>query len=194
MSHDGPMAIQIAQESHADEVLNAHPFALVVGMMLDQQYPMEHAFRGPAKVLDRFGTIDPAAIAEAEPEAFADLCATPPAIHRYGRSMAGRLQELARHVVEEYDGDATRIWTEATSGEALFARVRALPGFGDQKAKIFVSLLAKQLDVKPRGWTTVVGDYGKKGFRSVADVVDADSLQKVRDFKKAAKAAAKAQA
>jgi len=194
MSHDGPMTIQIAQESHADEVLNAHPFALVVGMMLDQQYPMEHAFRGPAKVLDRFGTIDPAAIAEAEPEAFADLCATPPAIHRYGRSMAGRLQELARHVVEEYDGDATRIWTEATTGEALFARVRALPGFGDQKAKIFVSLLAKQLDVKPRGWTTVVGDYGKKGFRSVADVVDADSLQKVRDFKKAAKAAAKAQA
>jgi len=188
------MAIQIAQESHADEVLNAHPFALVVGMMLDQQYPMEHAFRGPAKVLDRFGTIDPAAIAEAEPEAFADLCATPPAIHRYGRSMAGRLQDLARHVVEEYDGDASRIWTEATSGDALFARVRALPGFGEQKAKIFVSLLAKQLDVKPRGWTTVVGDYGKKGFRSVADVVDAESLQKVRDFKKAAKAAAKAQA
>ena len=119
------MALQIAQEPHADEVLNAEPFALVVGMMLDQQYPMEHAFRGPAKVLDRFGTLDPATIAEAEPEAFADLCATPPAIHRYGRSMAGRLQELARHVVEEYDGDASRIWTETKSGDALSMAVRA---------------------------------------------------------------------
>ena len=185
------MSLQIAQEPEADAVLNEHPFALVAGMMLDQQYPMEHAFRGPWKVLERFGTVDPAAIAEAEPEAFADLCATPPAIHRYGRSMAGRLQELARHVVEEYDGDASRIWSDAKSGDALFKRVRALPGFGEQKAKIFVSLLAKQLDVKPRGWTTVVGDYGKKGFRSVADVVDPESLQKVRDFKKAAKAAAK---
>jgi uncharacterized HhH-GPD family protein len=185
------MPIQIAQEPHADDVLNADPFALVVGMMLDQQYPMEHAFRGPAKVLDRFGTLEPAAIAAADPDEFADLCATPPAIHRYGRSMAGRLQELARHVVDEHDGDASRIWSEARTGEALFARVKALPGFGEQKAKIFVSLLAKQLGVKPRGWTTVVGDYGRKGHRSVADVVDAESLQKVRDFKKAAKAAAK---
>ena len=188
------MPIQIAQDPHADEVLNGDPFALVVGMMLDQQYPMEHAFRGPAKVVDRFGSLDPEKIAAAEPEAFADLCSTPPAIHRYGRSMAGRLQELAKHVVDTYDGDASRIWTEAKTGKDLFARVRDLPGFGEQKAKIFVSLLAKQLDVKPAGWTTVVGDYGKKGFRSVADVTDAESLQKVRDFKKAAKAAAKADA
>ena len=188
------MAIQIAQDPAADQVLSADPFALLVGMLLDQQYPMEHAFRGPAKILDRFGTLDPAAIATAEPDAFADLCATPPAIHRYGRSMAGRVQALARVVVEEYDGDASRIWTDAKSGEALFARLTALPGYGEQKAKIFVALLAKQLDVKPRGWTTVSGDYSKKGYRSVADVVDADSLKKVRDFKKAAKAEAKAKA
>ena len=181
------MAIQIAQEPHADEVLSNDPFALLVGMLLDQQYPMEHAFRGPAKVLDRFGTLDPAKIADAEPEAFADLCATPPAIHRYGRSMAGRLQGLARVVTDVYDGDASRIWTEARTGAELFGRVRALPGFGDQKAKIFTALLAKQLAVKPPGWTTVVGDYGKKGFRSVADVTDAESLAKVRAFKQAAK-------
>ncbi len=161
-------------------------------MLLDQQYPMEHAFRGPAKVLGRFGTLDPAAIAAAEPEAFADLCATPPAIHRYGRSMAGRVQELARYVVDEYDGDASRLWSEARSGTELMKRLRALPGYGEQKAKIFTALLAKQLDVKPRGWTTVVGDYGKKGYRSVADVVDAESLGKVRAFKKAKKAAAAA--
>jgi uncharacterized HhH-GPD family protein len=184
------MALQIAQDPHADEVLNADPFALLVGMLLDQQYPMEHAFRGPAKILERFGTLDPAAIAEAEPESFAELCATPPAIHRYGRSMAGRVQALARHVVAEFDGDASRLWTEAKSGADLMKRLQALPGYGEQKAKIFTALLAKQLDVKPRGWTTVVGDYGKKGYRSVADVVDAESLGKVRAFKKAKKAAA----
>ena len=186
------MALTIAQDPAADKILSENPFALLMGMLLDQQYPMEHAFRGPAKVLDRFGTLDPAAIAAAEPESFADLCSTPPAIHRYGRSMAGRVQELARHVVEEYDGDASRVWSEARSGADLMKRLRALPGYGEQKAKIFIALLAKQLDVKPRGWTTVVGDYGKKGYRSVADVVDAESLGKVRAFKKQKKAAAAA--
>ncbi|OBC03862.1 HhH-GPD-type base excision DNA repair protein [Gordonia sp. 852002-50395_SCH5434458] len=184
--------LQIAQDPAADELLSTDAFALLTGMLLDQQFPMERAFAGPAKIRDRFGSLDPEAIADADPEAFADLCATPPAIHRYGRSMAGRVQSLARVIVDEYDGDTARLWTTATTGTELFDRIRALPGFGDQKAKIFTALLAKQLDVAPRGWTTVVGDYGKKGFRSVADVTDPDSLQKVRDFKKAAKAAAKA--
>ncbi|MGW0039352.1 HhH-GPD-type base excision DNA repair protein [Gordonia sp. NPDC003376] len=184
--------LQIAQDPVADELLSTDPFALLAGMLLDQQFPMERAFAGPAKIKERFGTLDPAAIADAEPDAFADLCATPPAIHRYGRSMAGRIQQLARIVVDTYDGDASKIWSEATSGKDLFARVRDLPGFGEQKAKIFTALVAKQLGVTPAGWTTVVGDYGKKGYRSVADVTDAESLQKVREFKKSAKAAAKA--
>lgn len=183
------MAIQIAQDPHADQVLTNDPFALLAGMLLDQQFPMERAFAGPAKVLDRFGTLDPTAIADADPEQFAELCATPPAIHRYGRSMAGRLQALARVVVDEYDGDASRIWSDAATGEALMKRLTSLPGFGEQKAKIFVALLAKQLDVKPRGWTKVAGDYSKKGFRSVADVVDPDSLAKVRAYKKEQKQA-----
>jgi uncharacterized HhH-GPD family protein len=186
------MAIQIAQDPHADEVLSNDPFALLAGMLLDQQFPMERAFAGPAKVLDRFGTLDPAAIAQAEPEAFAELCSTPPAIHRYGRSMAGRLQALAAVVVEDYDGETARIWTEARSGEELMKRLTALPGFGEQKAKIFTALLAKQLGVKPRGWTTVTGDYGRKGYRSVADVVDPESLAKVRAHKQEQKAKAKA--
>lgn len=186
--------LTIAQDPEADKILSEDPFALLTGMLLDQQYPMEHAFRGPAKIVGRFGTLDPSTIADADPEEFAELCATPPAIHRYGRSMAARVQALARHVVDEYDGDAARIWTDARSGEELMKRLQALPGYGEQKAKIFVALLAKQLDVKPRGWTTVVGDYGKKGFRSVADVVDAESLGKVRAFKKEKKAAAKTQA
>ncbi|WP_238420114.1 HhH-GPD-type base excision DNA repair protein [Gordonia sp. 'Campus'] len=181
--------IQIAQDAAADELLSSDSFALLTGMLLDQQFPMERAFAGPAKIRDRFGTMDPVEIADADPESFADLCATPPAIHRYGRSMAGRVQALAKVVADEYGGDASRIWTEASSGADLMARLRALPGFGEQKAKIFVALVAKQLDIKPSGWTKAAGDYSKKGFRSVADVTDPDSLQKVRDFKKAAKAA-----
>ncbi len=190
----GSMAIHITGLDEADQVLTDHPFALLAGMMLDQQYPMEHAFRGPAKVLERFGSFDPAAIAAADPEEFATLCAETPAIHRFPGSMAARLQELARLVEERYDGDTTRLWTEAESGRDLLKRVMDLPGFGRQKAQIFVTLLAKQLDVRPEGWESVVGDYALEGYRSVADVVDPASLQKVRDFKKQKKAAAKAAA
>lgn len=192
MGDDGRMSFQITGSPEADAVLDQYPFAVVSAMMLDQQYPMEHAFRGPWKVLDRFGTLDPAALAGADPEAFAALCATAPAVHRFPGSMAARLQELARVVTDEYDGDASRIWTEATTGAELLKRVQALPGFGRQKAQIFVALLAKQLGVRPEGWERAAGDYSLEGYRSVADVVDADSLQKVRDHKKQAKAAARA--
>src|SRR5688572_12083791 len=185
------MAIQITGDPGADKILEESPFALLAGMMLDQQYPMEHAFRGPAKVVDRFGTFDPAAIAAADPEEFAAMAATTPAIHRFPGSMSARLQELARLVEETYDGDASRIWSEAVDGRDLLKRVMALPGFGKQKAQIFVALLAKQLGVRVAGWQEVVGDYALDGHRSVADVVDAESLQKVRDFKKAKKAAAR---
>jgi uncharacterized HhH-GPD family protein len=186
------MGIHITGDDHADQVLTDDPFALLVGMLLDQQYPMEHAFRGPSKILDRFGTLDPATIAAADPEEFAAMASTPPAIHRYGRSMAGRVQALATIVNDSYGGQAERLWTEASSGADLLARVVALPGFGKQKAQIFVALLAKQLGVRPDGWEQAVGDYALDGYRSVADVTDPDSLQKVRDYKKAKKAAAAA--
>lgn len=186
------MPIQITGDPQADQVLTDSPFALLVGMMLDQQYPMEHAFRGPAKVLDRFGSLEPAAIAAADPTEFKALCSTPPAIHRFPGSMAERLQTLAAIVVEQYDGHAERIWTEASSGADLLKRVMALPGFGRQKAQIFTALVAKQLDVRPDGWQQAVGDYALEGYRSVADVVDPASLQKVRDFKQEKKRAAKA--
>ncbi|MQW76378.1 Fe-S cluster assembly protein HesB [Nocardioides sp. dk4132] len=188
------MGFTIANEPAADRVLDEHPFALLAGMMLDQQFPMEHAFRGPAKVLERFGSLDPAEIAAADPERFAELCATPPAIHRFPGSMSARLQALAAMVEEKYDGHTERLWTEATSGRDLLKRVMELPGFGKQKAQIFVALLAKQVGVRPEGWEAAVGDYALEGYRSVADVVDATSLQKVRDFKKEKKAAAKAKA
>ena len=185
--------LSIAQNPAADQVLSEDPFALLVGMLLDQQYPMEHAFAGPSKILSRFGTLDPSRIAAADPVTFADLCATPPAIHRYGRSMAGRVQALATTVNDGYDGDAARIWTTAGSTAELISRLKALPGFGDQKARIFAALLGKQLGVRHDGWREVIGPYAEEGsYRSVADVVDAESLQKVRTFKKEQKAAAKA--
>ncbi|MEU4603919.1 HhH-GPD-type base excision DNA repair protein [Kribbella sp. NPDC023972] len=188
------MGFQIANQPDADRVLDEYPFAVVLGMMLDQQYGMEHAFRGGWKVLSRFGTLDPAAIAAADPEEFKELCSQPPAIHRFPGSMAARLQELAALVESRYDGDVTRLWTEPTTGKELLKRVQELPGFGKQKAQIFVALLAKQLGVRPEGWEAVAGDYALDGYRSVADVIDADSLMKVREFKQQKKAAAKASA
>jgi uncharacterized HhH-GPD family protein len=190
---DEAMSFHMTGLADADDVLDRHPFAVVIGMMLDQQYGMEHAFRGGWKLLSRFGTLDPAAIATADPEEFKELCSRPPAIHRFPGSMAGRLQELAALVESEYDGDVTRLWSEPATGDELFRRVQALPGFGKQKAQIFVALLAKQLGVRPEGWEGVAGDYALEGYRSVADVVDGDSLQKVRDYKKQKKAAAAAE-
>ena len=184
------MALNITGEPKSDAALE-NPFGLLIGMALDQQFPMERAFAGPAKILERFGTLDPAAIASAEPEAFAALAATTPAIHRFPGSMAGKIQAIAQVVVDEYGGDASRIWTEATDGAALVRRIQALPSFGKQKAQIFTALLAKQLDVRHSGWEKAVGDYAWDGYRSVADVVDEVSLQKVREYKQMAKAAAK---
>jgi uncharacterized HhH-GPD family protein len=186
------MAIHITGDDKADEVLEGSSFALLLGMLLDQQYPMEHAFRGPAKILDRFGSLEPAEIAAAEPESFASLCSEPPAVHRFPGSMAQKVQAVAAIVVEEYDGQADRIWSGAENAQDLLKRMTALPGFGKQKAQIFIALLAKQRDVRPEGWEAVVGDYSQEGYRSVADVVDPASLEKVRAYKKEKKAAARA--
>jgi len=194
VGQDVAMGFHITGDDASDQVLDESPFALLAGMMLDQQYPMEQAFAGPAKVLARMGSLDPAQVAAAEPEEFARLCATTPAVHRFPGSMAARLQELAAVVEERYDGRTERLWTEAADGRDLLKRVMALPGFGKQKAQIFVALLAKQLEVRPDGWEAVVGDYALEGHRSVADVVGPASLQKVREHKKQKKAAAKAAA
>ncbi|MBD5788324.1 Fe-S cluster assembly protein HesB [Cellulosimicrobium terreum] len=190
----------ITGDTETDALLSDDAFALLVGMLLDQQYPMEHAFAGPRKIRDRLGSIDPHAVADADPDAFVTLATTPPAIHRYGRSMAGRVQALAHVVVDEYDGDVTRIWTgpgpgtdDAPTGAEVLTRLKALPGFGEQKAKIFLALLGKQRGVQPAGWREAAGHYGDDGSRrSIADVTSAESLQEVRTFKKAQKAAAKA--
>lgn len=185
--------LHLTMDPDADALISRDPFALLTGALLDQQFPMERAFAGPAKILERFGTLDPAAIAAADAEAFAELCATPPAVHRYGRSMAGRIQQLAQVIVDQYDGDGALVWTGAADGRDLAKRLEGLPGFGKAKVKMFVALLGKQLDVRPPGWELIAGDYAQDGFRSIADVVDQDSLLKVREYKKLKKRAAAAE-
>jgi uncharacterized HhH-GPD family protein len=185
-------SLHITGDEAADKLLSDDPFALLLGMALDQQYRMEDAFKGGHKLVTRLGHLDPATIAEMDPEEFKTIASTPPAIHRFPGSMSAKVQGIAAIVANEYGGDVTRLWTEATSGKDLLKRIQALPGFGKQKAQIFVSLLAKQLGVRPEGWEEAVGDYALDGYRSVADVVDVASLQKVRDYKQQKKAAAKA--
>ena len=186
-------------DPEADQLLSADPFALLVGMLLDQQVQMETAFSGPAKLAARMDGLDVRRVADADPEAFSAMASTPPSIHRYPGSMAGRVQAVARAVVDDYDGDTSRIWTDpgpdggAPDGALVLRRLKALPGFGDQKARIFVALLGKQYGVRPQGWREAAGAYGEDGARrSIADVVDQTSLDEVRATKKAAKAAARA--
>jgi uncharacterized HhH-GPD family protein len=188
--------LQLVQDPAADALLESNPFALLVGMMLDQQIPMEVAFAGPQKLSERMGKVDAQVIADYDPDAFIALFSERPAVHRFPGSMAKRLQTLAQTVVDEYGGDAVALWTAGDpDGAEVLRRLKALPGFGEQKAKIFLALLGKQYGVTPTGWREAAGDYGKVGTHmSVADVVDAGSLEKVRSYKKQAKAAAKAKA
>jgi uncharacterized HhH-GPD family protein len=186
------MGFQIAGVPEADAVLDEYPLAVVIGMQLDQQYRVEDAFKGGYKLLSRFGSLDPAAIAAADPDEFRDMCATAPAIHRFPKMMAPRVQGLAALVESKYDGDVTRLWTEAKDGADLLKRLKDVPGYGEQTAKIMLALLAKQMGVRPKGWETAAGDYALKGYRSAADIVDADSAVKVREYKQMKKAAAKA--
>jgi uncharacterized HhH-GPD family protein len=186
--------LHLVGEPEADKLLSSDPLALLIGMLLDQQIPMEVAFNGPKKLHDRLGHLDVRQIAGHDPQAFADLACTPPAIHRYGGSMAKRVQALCQYLVQTYDGKADAIWKKGKpDGKEVLRRLKELPGYGDQKARIFLALLGKQLGVQPAGWREAAGAYGDEGStRSIADVVDGDSLAKVRAFKKAAKAAAKA--
>jgi uncharacterized HhH-GPD family protein len=189
-----PKTLRLTGDAEADKLLSEDPFALLTGMLLDQQVAMEIAFIGPKKIADRMGGFSVTKIAEADEDEFVELCVQKPAIHRYGGSMGRRVHALARHIVEHYDGRAEAIWKDGKpDGKEVLRRLKALPGYGEQKARIFLALLGKQRGVKPVGWREAAGAYGDEGsHRSIADVTSAESLAEVRAFKKAAKAAAKA--
>ena len=185
--------LHITGDAAADELLSHDPLALLIGMLLDQQVPMETAFAGPAKLRDRLGKLDAAELANHDADALVEVFRISPSVHRFPGSMAGRVQALCAAVVEDWGAEASAIWTRGDpDGGEILARLKALPGFGEQKAKIFLALLGKQYGVDAAGWLDAAGDYGTEGsYRSVADIVDAASLTKVREFKRAAKAAAK---
>ncbi|BFO22839.1 HhH-GPD-type base excision DNA repair protein [Streptomyces sp. KM77-8] len=189
------VTLHLAQAPDADALLGRSPLAALTGMLLDQQIPMEWAFKGPDTIARRLGAddLDAREIAAYDPDAFAALLSEKPAVHRYPGSMAGRIQQLCQYLVEHYDGDAEAVWRGVTDGKELRGRLEALPGFGKQKAQIFLALLGKQLGVRPTGWREAAGAYGEEdSFRSVADITGPESLARVRAHKQELKAAAKA--
>jgi uncharacterized HhH-GPD family protein len=189
-----PIALPVSPE--ANDLLSRNALALLIGMLLDQQVPLERAFSAPADLVARLGH-EPTAreLADFGPDELVAIFSQRPALHRYPKAMAARVQALARLVVEEYDGDAGALWAGAATGAGLRQRVEALPGFGAVKAQIFTALLGKQLGVRPPGWREASGPFGEQGsYVSVADIVDEDSLARVRAYKQSLKAAAKAKA
>ena len=193
----GVPTLRITQDDAADELLGRDPLALLLGMLFDQQFPMERAFAGPRLLADRMGvdTLSAAEIADADPDQLAKAFQGPPAIHRYPGSVAARTQAVCRLLVERYDGRAERLWADAPDGATLLQRIGQLPGFGAQKSKILVALLGKQYGVTPAGWREAAGEYGEDGSRrSVADITGPESLAEVRRTKQEKKQAAKAAA
>jgi uncharacterized HhH-GPD family protein len=188
------MTLSLPVDAEANELLTRNPLALLIGMLLDQQVPLEKAFSSPYELVQRLGH-EPTAteLATFDPEALAAVFSQRPALHRFPKAMAARTQDLARLIVERYDGDAAAVWTGASSGKELVARLADLPGFGGAKAQIFAAMLGKQLGVQPDGWREAAGHFGEDGsYYSVADIVDDSSLAAVRAYKKELKAAAKA--
>jgi uncharacterized HhH-GPD family protein len=196
LAYAGVMSLYLSGDEAADKLLTKDPLALLLGMVLDQQIPLEKAFSSPAELARRLGRpLDAAEIAAMDPDELAALFKERPALHRFPGSMAGRVQAVCRTVAEDYKNKAQNVWKGAKDGDDLLARVKALPGFGDQKAKIFVALLGKQLGVQPDGWRAAAKPFGAEGtLLSVADITDAESMAKVRAAKKAAKAKARATA
>jgi uncharacterized HhH-GPD family protein len=183
--------LYITGDPDADELLNTDPLALVVGMLLDQQVPMEWAFMGPANLRDRLGHLDAARIAAMDPDELVGVFCAKPALHRFPAAMARRAHELCGLITEHYDGDAAGLWTGVDSGAELLHRLRALPGYGAEKAQIFLAILAKRMGVAPPGWQEAAGKFGEATPRSVADIHDEASLAEVRSWKRAQKAAKK---
>ena len=184
--------LAITGDEAADRRLNTDPLALLLGMLLDQQIPMEWAFLGPHRLAERLGAdLDAHRVAEHDPDAFAALVTAKPALHRFPASMAKRMQALCQHLAEHYDGSAGAVWADAETGEELFRRLRSLPGYGDEKARILMAVLAKRFGVRPEGWEAQAGAFADEEPRSVADIDGPEALARVRAWKKARKARGK---
>ena len=183
--------LAVTGDTAADRLLNTNPLALLLGMLLDQQVPMEWAFAGPRTLEGRLGHLDAAKIAAMDLDDFVAVCREKPAIHRFPKSMGERVHAVCTHLVEHYDGDAERLWTDVADGAELRARLRDVPGYGEEKTKIFIAILAKRFAIRPDGWERVAAPFSDEIPRSVADIDSAEALHEVRQWKKAKKAAGK---
>ena len=194
MTADGP-AIPITGDTAADRLLEENPLALLIGMLLDQQVPMGWAFRGPFTLQERLGgALDAETVAALGPDKVEAIFRDKPAMHRYPGSMGRRTYELCAYVVEHYGGDAGAIWRDAPSGQDVYRRLRELPGYGEEKAKIFLAILGKRLGQAAPGWEEAAAPFSDATPRSVADVGSPESLARVREFKKTRKAQKKGKA
>ena len=188
----GP-AIPITGDEAADRLLEEDPLALLIGMLLDQQVPMEWAFKGPATLKERLGgTLDAPSIAAMTEDDFVAVCCEKPAIHRFPAAMGRRIHSLCLDLVAHHDGDAAQLWADDPTAQVLYARLRELPGYGDEKTRIFMAILAKRLGIRPEGWEEVAAPFSDEQPRSVADVDSEENLGRVREWKKMMKAAKKA--
>ncbi|HEX2383629.1 MAG TPA: HhH-GPD-type base excision DNA repair protein [Acidimicrobiales bacterium] len=186
--------LPITGNPDADRLLEENPLALLIGMLLDQQVPMEWAFSGPYTLQQRLGGLDAARIAAMDPDEFLAVCKGPPAVHRFPGSMGKRVQALAQAIVDDYDGNAEAIWRDVETGDELHHRLIGLPGYGEEKTRIFIALLAKRFDVRPKGWEEAAGPFGDDTPRSVADIDSPETLARVRQWKQARKAAGRSKA
>ena len=182
-------SLAITGDEAADELLNTDGTALLIGMLLDQQVPMEMAFHGPATLLQRLGHVDATRIAAMSEDEFVAVCCDKPAIHRFPAVMGRRIHALCAVLATDYDGRGERVWDGVASGTELYDNLRSLPGFGDEKSRIFIAVLGKRMGVQPDGWRVAAGKFGDDTPRSVADSTSAETLAAVRQWKRAQRAA-----
>lgn len=181
--------LYITGNTDSDKLLNSNGTALLIGMLLDQQVPMEWAFNGAYTLKQRLGHLNPRSIADMDPDEFLAICLEKPAIHRFPKAMAQRIQGMCAIIADKYKNKGENIWKEVETGDELFMRLRELPGFGEEKAQIFIALLGKRFDIQPTGWKKAAGVFSDSNPRTVADITSPETLLKVRAWKKAEKAA-----
>ena len=183
-----PESLPFTEDEDANRLLAANPLAALIGMLLDQQYPMERAFYSPHLLAERLdGPLEPETIAPLEDDEIEEIFKGPPALHRFPASMGRRTRDMCRHIVEEYDGDAAEVWRGAEDGKDLYRRLKAIPGFGESKARVFIGVIGKRLGEGPDGWESEAADW-----QTVADVDSFEKIAELREYKKRRKAAKKA--
>lgn len=183
-------SLRFTGDAKADDLLNNNFLALFIGMLLDQQFPIERAFLGPHRLAQRLGfDLVPSALAELPMEDLIQIFSEKPALHRFPKAMATRTHALCEHLVKHYNDNPSSVWANLSHAAELRQRLLSIPGFGENKTQIFVALLAKRFRVTPHGWEEIAGHYAEAGFHSVADLDSPEALSQLRQQRKEARKA-----